>query len=545
MPAGTDTENSLSSSEGEDTERTLHGDSDLENESEDSGAGKGRGGFFDLEAADSEDGDSSEEGEEEPDAGSEDGNVEPLFPRFMYLPPELRRRIWEFFCPEVLGMPRILEFVWDMGLNEQSISEGSSTDNVTEPSRTLAAVHRETREIALRAFPEALKLSDRRGLVRFSAHWDIVMLQHVRQSDADQEWRPVSGFSKKVTNLAINLDTLSDMPNNVVESLVKTFPKLRILYPYFQRHDYEAETIWVDSDKVNRFTLRTVDDTAGLMRQEERLYVWPDLVNHKEFAVENIGPEFIRLGKIWPMREGDEGLEDYPAEMWPMVEWVQDDPSEFEDEVEDGFEDEEPFDTLGSQGYDSDEIDQFADPLGHALGEMDSEEDLDRYEDDFVVHDGLVEYDEDHSDGLEGESEAEDTDGEQDHPTLDHPGAYTVDPPAEFSDLEPESDEETSDVGRQGSGDDESGDESGTRQVPVRSRLRRTVVSEDEEDEEHEDGEDEDDDVRRAPVRSRARRTVISEDEDEDEGDDDDAGQAPVRRRGRRVVVSEDEDEDE
>lgn len=573
MSDDADTDNALNPSDSEDTEGTLRGESGSENESEDSDAGQGGGGFFDLEAGDSEDEEDSEEGEGESEAGTEDEYVEPLFPRFMYLPPELRRRVWEFFCPEVLGMPRILEFVWDMASKNQSISEGSSTENVTESSRALAAVNCETRQIALRAFPEVLRLSDRRGEVRFSAYWDIVMLQQVRLSDTDQEWRPVPRFSTEVYNLAINLDTLSDMPSNVVESLVTTFPNLRTLYPCFPRHDFETETAWVDSDKIHRFTLRTVDDTAGLMRQDERIYMWPDLLNHEEFAVDNVGPEFIKLGKIWPMLEGDDGLDDYPAEMWPMVEWTQDDPSEYDHDLDVGFGDGVPLGTLGSQGYESDEIDEFADPLGHASGDMDSEEeDLDRYEDDFVVHDGLVEYDEENSDDLEGESGAEDTDGEHGgHPAFDHPGTYTFDSPAEFSDLEPESDGETGDAGGQ-ENDDEESDEDGATRVPVRSRPRRAVISEDEDEDEEGDEEsgDEDGDVRQASVRSRTQRPVISEGEDDDEDSDgsvqapttrngsreqhvvisedekeDGADQAPVRRRGRRAVISEDEDEDE
>lgn len=568
MSDDADIDNALNPSDSEGTEGTLRGESDSEGESEDSDAGKGGGAFFDIEAADSEDGESSE-GESGSEASNGGEDVEPLFPRFMYLPPELRRRVWEFFCPEVLGMPRILEFVWDMASKNQSISEGSSTENVTEASRALAAVNCETREIALRAFPEVLRLSDRRGEMRFSAYWDIVMLQHVRLAGTDQEWRPVPRFSTEVYNLAINLDTLSDMPSNVVESLVTTFPNLRTLYPCFPLRDFEAETKWVASDKVHRFTLRTVDDTAGLMRQEERLYTWPDLLNHEEFAVDNVGPEFIKLGKIWPILEGDEALDEYPAEMWPMVEWTQDDPSEYDHDLDVGFGDEVPLGTQESQGYDSDELDEFADPLGYASGEMDSEEDLDRYEDDFVVHDGLVEYDEENSDDLEGESGAEGTDEEHGHPTFDHPGAYTLEAPAEFSDLEPDSEEETRGAGGQESGDEES-DESGARRVPVRSRPRRAVISEDEDegDEDDKESSDEDGDVRQASARNPTQHTVISDDEDEDEDgsvqapternrsrtqrtvisddeDDNGAGQARVGRRGRRTVISEDEDDEE
>ena len=541
MSDSADTDDAHDRLDSEDSEATLRGDSDLENESESDPHHDAGGGLFDLEAADSEDDEESAESEGESDVGSDDVSAEPLFPRFMYLPPELRRRVWEFFCPEILGMPRILEFVWYMVSKERPVSEGSSTANVTEASRTLAAVHRETREVALRAFPEALKLSGVQGEVRFSPYWDIVMLQHIQRFDPNEEWRFAPGFSDKVYNLAIHLNLLEEMPESPVDDLQAAFPKLRVLYPYFQRWDYENEVAWGESDQVQRYTVRTVDDAAGIVRYDEREFVWPDLLNHPVFANESVGPEWIRLGKIWPIRERDEGLRD-SVEIWPMVEWSQDqDTSELEEEVDVEFDGEDQFDgSPGLDGYESDEIGMYADPMVHATDEVDSEEDLDQYEDDFVVDDGTVEYDEMGSDPPDGESEEDYGYGGHAHASFDHPGAYTGDPPAEFSDLEPESDE-----GAVQDSDDSEGGGS-VRQVAVRNRPRRAVISDDEDDEDEEESEDGEEDVRQAPPRSRARPTIISEDEDEDEvGDDDDASQPPTRRRGRRMVLSEDEDDDE
>lgn len=538
MSDSADSEDVASQSESEgSSEETLRGDSDSENEN-DSGPDNRGGGFFDLEAADSDDG-TSEESEDDSDASSSEEVAEPLFPRFMYLPAELRRRVWEFFCPEVLRVPRILEFVWDMSVKDQPVLEGASTSNATETVRALAAVDRETREIALRAFPDVLKLSDRRGDVRFNPVRDVVMLDNIRHFDRDNIFHLAPGFSDKLENLAVDLDTLRDMSKDMRESLSTAFPKLYNVYFLLECPEFELTTVWASLNKTNRYTLRTVDDTAGLMRQEERQFMWPSPVNSGENNG-NDPPKDSSLSRLWTLLGGGGGHRDYLAQMWPMIEVMRDENWCDSDQALDyGSEDEDASDSAENvDGYEADEIGMYANPVSYATGETDSEEDLDGYEDDFVVDDDLVEYDEDGSDALDGESGGEESDGEPGYPTLDHPGADTLGAPANFSDLEPESDEGAGEEGEQGSEDgDESGSEGDVREVAVRSRARRMVMSDEE--------EDDDEDTRQGPAGRRGRPVVISEDEDEDEDDGEDARPGPARRRGRPMVISEDEDEDE
>lgn len=577
LPA--DADRARDSLESDDT-GTLLADSESENESEvdsedesddgsESGAERRGGGMFDLEAADSEDDESSEEGEEdierdeseEEEEEEEEEDEEPLFPRFVYLPAELRRRVWEFFCPEVLAVPRILEFVWDMGTKRKyMVSEGSSISNVTERARVIAAVDRETRAVALRAFPDILDLGAN-GAIRFNAKRDIVMLQHVRRFEATKEWKLVPRFSDRVRNLTVHWSIFLEMTDaaavttSAIESFYSAFPNLETVYTCcgpFSEGDKALE--WVEPDKVNTYTLTTVDDAGGLMRDEERRYIWPDLVNHREFAMDNLnGPKVF----------GPEGVSPGPnaaaAEMWPIFELAQFDAQSVSDEDQDAEEvgDEEEWVDEGGNPFDAptgmpayflgNDFEGAGEELDHGSGESDSEAYLDQYEDDFVVDDGQIEYDEDGSDPLDADSGSDD--GEPGYHVPDHPGAYAVDAgPADFSDLEPDSD--GSEGGRGANAKSESEEEG-----PSRKRARPTMISDDSDEGESDEGEE-------GPVRKRARRAVVSDESESSEGeedgkatdkneqeddDEDDEGvvrTAPVRRRARRAVVSEDDDDE-
>ncbi|SPN99815.1 uncharacterized protein DNG_02667 [Cephalotrichum gorgonifer] len=538
--------------EAADSDDDESGENDEEDDEEESDEEDERGGgLFDLEAADDdEDDESSEDGSS--DAGSSvSSGAEEYFPRFMRLPPELRRRVWEFFCPEALGVPRLLEFVWDMKSKKEPISEGSSTAYTTYPARTLAAVQGESRELALRAFPDVLKLSDRRGEVRFHSKRDVVVLQHIRAYDISR-WSCAPGFSDQVRHLAIDKATLWRMGDPFVltgtipDNFDTTFPNLDKIYEVSHRSEFQRDPVWAESDKVNRFTLKTEDYTGCVELYEERPFIWPDLENHRDFAeAQTDGPSFLKLDDSASSPD-DAAIKRSQVEVWPMVEWSSVPPDSSEDELDEDEDEEEEPGYMGQSipppivvpdgldGFDSDgepldqsspsdmqptwhgvdshglhEVDYDGVPFGVGSDEAGSdEEDLDQYEDDFIVDDGVIEYDEDGSDILDGESGAEDSDGGDGYPSgFDHPGASVAGGGLEagFSDLEPESESEP--------------DEEDVIQAPVRQRGRRAVISEDEGTSEvgGQDEDEDEDDVRRVPVRSRGRRTVISEDEEEDE----------------------------
>jgi len=102
------------------------------------------------------------------------------------LPSELRLNIWELFCPEItdgekLTLPFML--VPSCPAYKVTITSGTSLKEATNSTRTLLAIHQETRRVALHALPDTLVFRAGRrygeAVVRFKKERDGIMLTHV------------------------------------------------------------------------------------------------------------------------------------------------------------------------------------------------------------------------------------------------------------------------------------------------------------------------------------------------------------------------------
>lgn len=207
------------------------------------------GNFFDLEAEESG-GDDYDEDE------SEDGNhgEEYSFPQFSRLPPELRTIIWESIDPYLRSPRRVLEFQvvrtgvaptsWDddpgpsdtyasfrvsyfsdgPGSSDSDSDASSFIDYAalntpdspldpcdlwesallawqTAPARTLLATNKESRYLALKYYPNVIKIRRGSGHVRFNGANDIIFLNLYRSIDASI----LSPWCHKVKYLAFHL----------------------------------------------------------------------------------------------------------------------------------------------------------------------------------------------------------------------------------------------------------------------------------------------------------------------------------------------------
>ncbi|KAG6282671.1 hypothetical protein E4U48_003506 [Claviceps purpurea] len=123
----------------------------------------------------------------------------------MQLPPELRRHIWYFYCPDLSAKARALEFTLKESdapttpSDHFSLKTDPTLASQTRSLRAMLSTHRESRSIAVRIFPDelALDMDSTRAIVRFRKESDVVFLMAFT---LDVNYVP---FATQVQNLAV------------------------------------------------------------------------------------------------------------------------------------------------------------------------------------------------------------------------------------------------------------------------------------------------------------------------------------------------------
>ncbi|KAG6200425.1 hypothetical protein E4U10_002543 [Claviceps purpurea] len=158
----------------------------------------------------------------------------------MQLPPELRRHIWYFYCPDLSAKARVLEFTLKESdapttpSDHFSLKTDPTLASQTKSLRAMLSTHRESRSIAVRIFPDelALDMDSRRAIVRFRKESDVVFLMAFM---LDVNYVP---FASQVQNLAVGHvhtycaeDIYYDRCLFGLVSMIKTmYPNLKRLY---------------------------------------------------------------------------------------------------------------------------------------------------------------------------------------------------------------------------------------------------------------------------------------------------------------------------
>ncbi|GKT46110.1 uncharacterized protein ColSpa_06291 [Colletotrichum spaethianum] len=528
--------------------------SDSDSPGSDSGSENGNGiDFLDVEA--SESGDSNSDNSSDSDSDDESILGEgrrraprAFFPEFRRLPIELRHRIWQFFCPDLALLPRVISFQTVCSPKQDSIWESATLENQIAAASAMLAVHRESRELALKAFPDTLAIREGRRIVRFHKQRDVVHLNGQKKS-----WEHninVPGFSENVVNLA--LDTSELDPREM--RLFLAFPNLKNVFDFAWHSDRRIphRLHWCASDKIHRYEIEQLQKNVHSGEDLHFIYCWPDVEKHREFAQNKAGLTELceaAMTEIAEIREDDpDFMEDDDVarlgeiDYWQMTCFGWEAADRFEaflakHEVTDG-------DMPATDGSDDDDED--------GSNDSDDSSDQNEYESD-GIDDATIDgesVDEDEDDLLidtRQESDDEEEGGASDFggfsPLRDEDGGMMIDgsgPTAHFSSPEPEFGNDRPRLsGRRArqvassDDDEESGEDEGDE--PGRGANRRgPVILSDDEDEEQEDEK---------PSQSTGRRgrVVLSDDEEDEEAKN------PMRPSGRRarVLPSDDEDEDE
>ncbi|KAH6845837.1 hypothetical protein B0I37DRAFT_193027 [Chaetomium sp. MPI-CAGE-AT-0009] len=507
----------------DDSELEKSSNDDDDDELDSDSASDGPSGFFDLDAADSDD---------DPSGSSESGTDQDhdeldnhFFPQFKRLPFELRYCIWEFFCPDLLGEPRVLWF----NLNQHHRRDGSKglvpvegpfLDQQTRPARAMLAVHRESRQLIQEVFPHTLSFGSN-SIVWFNANRDIVQLRSGHRSTVlDLDATPqLPGFGEHIRHLAVDPVNMFPMEGRS-PGPSKTFANLRAVYYVTAPPDHKREHLrWCFSDLANRYVINTFEEQPGLGEDGQHVYCWPNIgdsnaADERNVPLRGLVDDLLKAG----LPAGIKGANFNGAPIWPLVTFLWDarEGSTGESSGSEHSDEEEP-NEYESEGIDDSIIDDYSESS----------------DDEQIVAPPV--------DGDDSDESEQNEDGSSLVSGSPRPGAYvqngTIDltgdddeDMARFSSPEPSSETLRA--------SDDSTHESDSDQPAVRtSRLKRPrarVVESDSEDDSEDGGP-----RKRTRIDNRRNPIVLSSDDEED-------GRPVIRANRRaRAVISEDEDEDD
>ncbi|KAI1846172.1 hypothetical protein JX266_007697 [Neoarthrinium moseri] len=224
--------------------------------------------FLDIEAEESGD-DRSDHSEDYP---------EWLFPHFCRLPIELRHRIWDYFDPAMRAPARIFNFfVVENQRGPDEAWEGPVLEQQTAAARAVLAVHRESRAMALRFYPDEAFFRGKFGVLRCNKARDIVRLSSRRGNLVDMHSASRIGLLAGFQHLALDTpsDGFLDMPSDYPDVLA-AMPDARMFYLCKDASQMLASSLkWCTRDTAYRFYIQTEEETPGVGEDLEYLFCWP------------------------------------------------------------------------------------------------------------------------------------------------------------------------------------------------------------------------------------------------------------------------------
>ncbi|KAK4132223.1 hypothetical protein BT67DRAFT_444123 [Trichocladium antarcticum] len=472
-------------------------------------------GFLDLEAADSDASDSDSDGD---DLRSDKSELD-FFPQFARFPIELRQQIWESFCPDLTVKSRVFCFQLHRGAQ---VWEGPFLEQQTRESRAMLAVHHESRQFALKAFPDLLSFQGP-GLVRFNAKRDLVFLSSDETVFSDLDSVPqIPGFSEHIHHLALGMP-LFNTGQQLYPALCRAFENLKTVYYSTEPEDHKPEHLrWCTSNQANHYFLTTFEQEPGLGEDADHLFCWPDLENHPSFAENE-----IPLDCLADDLDGDidiKGAQPNGIKFWPCVRFLwESDMGQFGKLL--AWDGEEKMVWALPDGEGNDESDEYE---SEGIDDSDISEDGSGSDSDLVV----LDHDDDASDGEEeGEEGSEDGSSVVSRPSLGQHHVEMIDLTADDDQSAPgfSSPEQSSSTARESDGSEP--DQPASRISRLKRPRGRVVESDSDEDSEQ--------DVPRKRARTGIHRPdiVLSDD------DVDDERRKMRANRRTRAIISEDEDE--
>ncbi|KAK0386439.1 hypothetical protein NLU13_6276 [Sarocladium strictum] len=245
--------------------------------------------FIDRDALDEDDDDAS--------TGSEDSDGPgPTFHLFNQLPPELRDKIWDFFCPELTVSTRVLRMGLELDDDEATghFWEGTHLEAMTETFRCLSSVHRESRQRALKFAPDEIMLGGHStdAVIRVNGAKDILCLEFIHYSpqiEHPSQWQPKCGGP--VQRIAIMSRDIEGMRNfGGIKPFQSLFPELKAVYNMSEEISLNDRWLrWCVSDYAQKYYHERLEDVDPVPQILPMLLAFPDTDRHPDFAKYSLG----------------------------------------------------------------------------------------------------------------------------------------------------------------------------------------------------------------------------------------------------------------
>lgn len=245
------------------------------------------------------------------------------FPHFSRLPPEIRCRIWETFCPDMVTGPRALMFRLSPGsaASGGSLSRFTPKDDIsladqTKSLRRVLSTNRESRDLALKAAPDFVKIDSESsdGIVRFNSVRDVVCISGLGRPNTDYH---LSGFSTSISQLAVMKEEVSDLFDQGfdVGEFCRLFPNLRRLFVASFDSEFKASQLrWCVSDYAHQYLIQTYEEEFGLGENTQMMVCWPNADDHFQTVKSQVFS--ASLGHFYAEIENTLGG---GIEVWPLT----------------------------------------------------------------------------------------------------------------------------------------------------------------------------------------------------------------------------------
>lgn len=238
--------------------------------------------FLDIEAfeADSD--------HQQSDDSIEDDDDLPSFPQFMELPAELREMVWKAFCPDLDGQPRVFEIV--VTSNDASAELTVRTPGQATSIRTMMAVHRESREYALKVSPSKIEFPDEQAIVPCDFENDIVLMSFTPLDEiSERALILINDCLSRFRNIALQMEAVEH--HSWFPSFLNLFENLKNVYIVEEEQEQGDKALgWCVSGKICEYSFAVKEDLPIPAAPVETTYIWPDVIKHRDFAHREFPP---------------------------------------------------------------------------------------------------------------------------------------------------------------------------------------------------------------------------------------------------------------
>lgn len=260
-----------------DADESDHWDGLSDHEDSDSSSSETAHAFLDVEASEAE---SDQQQSEDGSTDSEDEDDSPYFPQFIQLPAELRAMIWNAFCPDLNGEPRVFEIMVISSHSSASLIHRCPAQSAS--IRTVLAVHHESRGLALKTSPSQIVFQDEQALIPCNHLKDVVLLTFPPEGDPNDDALVLIDDSlSHFHNVALSMETVEY--KSFFPSFLGLFTHLDNIFIVEEDMQQRSKGLaWCVSGRIHEYNVTVEQEWPD--KPAETTYIWPDVTKYRDNA---------------------------------------------------------------------------------------------------------------------------------------------------------------------------------------------------------------------------------------------------------------------